>query len=107
MWDSTAWMKTTKTPRPMFQIDDNISGFPAVLRDQSPRQHGEHPTKRAALHLRIHPYAHTARQGYLDHPVRVVHRTRSQCGCNTPVTVRDQQWGASPGRPGQRRHWIR
>jgi hypothetical protein len=60
----------------MFQIDDNISRIPAVLRNRSPRQHGEHPTKRAAVHLRIHPYAHTARQGYLDHPVRVVHRTR-------------------------------
>ena len=42
----------------------------------SPRQRSEHPTKRATVHLCIHPHAHAAGQGYLDHPVGVFHRTR-------------------------------
>ena len=74
MWDSTAWMKTTKTPRPMFQIDDNISRIPAVLRDRS-CFHVSEPQESSGLHSSPVRYAMTdgtsrPSEGEIDGAVR-------------------------------------
>ncbi len=53
------------------QVDPNVRRS-AIIAAPARRA----PDQARRCHLRIHPYAHTARQGYLDHPVRVVHRTR-------------------------------
>lgn len=58
-------------------------------------QRGQNTAQRIAIHLRVHPHAHTVRQSYLDHPFRVVYRA----GCRHYLRRgRCRRWATRRGR---------